>query len=68
MNQIKNPKIKLCSNKRSKKHRPLPTFTPEQKMISKWLQEFEMDLEAVITNALETVDELKACECGKVKR
>ena len=38
------------------------------KELAQWLQEFEMDLEAVITNALETVDELKACECGKVKR
>lgn len=68
MNQIKNPKIKLCSNERSKKHRTLPTFTPEQKMISQWLQEFEMVLEAVITDALETADELKACKCGKAKR
>ena len=30
--------------------------------LAQWLQEFEMDLEAVITSALETADELKACE------
>ena len=35
------------------------------KELAQWLQEFEMDLEAVITSALETADELKACECGK---
>ena len=68
MNQIKNPKIKFCSYECSKKHKIPTTFTPEQKMISKWLREFEMDLEAVITDALETADELKACKCGKAKR
>lgn len=30
--------------------------------LAQWLQEFEMDLEAVITSALETADELKVCE------
>ena len=32
------------------------------KELAEWLQEFEMDLEAVITSALETADELKVCE------